>query len=180
MNKTFSSLLSASPSAKQLTLDLDALLSTSTPTPTASGSTTPISSGASTPTASSTNSNSPPTPTDGSSELENDWSSDGVSVGAIAGGVIGGALGLALVAGIIFFLMRRKRAKHRTSELDGNPYAGRAETGQAPYHDGGVKGEGHYPPQSYAHEADSEPAPVEMPAHGVEPMEMEGSRPVRH
>lgn len=47
-------------------------------------------------------------PADGSQQSESDGGS--VPAGAIAGGVVGGIAGLALVAGGIFFFMRRRKA----------------------------------------------------------------------
>jgi hypothetical protein len=159
LNSTFSSLLSASPTAAKLTLDLASFLSTSTPSLTPDSS-TPSTGGSSTPTTTPGNSGPPPSSN----------TSNGVSAGIIAGAVIGGVVGLALVIGGIFLLLRRKRGAAKGSELDGNPYRGRTEMGG--------KSQGHYQPVTYALEAEGHPAPVEMPVHHV-PVEMEGSRPAR-
>jgi LPXTG-motif cell wall-anchored protein len=42
-----------------------------------------------------------------------------LATGAIAGGVVGGVLGLALIAGLLFFFLRKRRRDHRDDFDDG-------------------------------------------------------------
>lgn len=48
-------------------------------------------------------------------------------MGGVVGGVVGGVLGLALLAGLIFFCMRRKRKSAAAAELPGNSESGDRE-----------------------------------------------------
>ena len=89
----------------------------------------------------------------GSSNSSNDNGGPSSNTGAIAGGVIGGVAVIAIIAGVIWFLMRRKRKEREKHSKQEWPQ-----------------------PQ---HRADPKYAPVEADADNERPIEIDGTRPVQ-
>ncbi|KAF2470930.1 uncharacterized protein BDR25DRAFT_28302 [Lindgomyces ingoldianus] len=162
LNKTFSSLSSARPSASSYSFNSAKLFASTTSgasssATAASASTTATSSAAS------------PTPTQGDS-------SGGISGGAIGGIVVGVVGGLAIIGAGCFFLWRR-RSNNSKATQDGNPYNGNPNMyggyGQVPqgspvpHEKYGMHGAPLVPP-TYP--------PVEMDATS-QPVEVEGNKP---
>jgi hypothetical protein len=194
-NKTYSSLLSASPSATALPIKLaDFEPSTST---TAEPATSSASGASTASTASTTNTSASNTPSSTSSaSAAADASSSGLSGGAI-GGIVGGVVGgLALVGLVAFLLWRRRRAaahEHAPiasspqSDKGTNPYEMSAyDTAAHPPTEAPVTTKYGYRDEAYAHEAPSsggyasevpgESRPVAYEMEGTAPAEMDGSR----
>ncbi|KAL8839985.1 MAG: hypothetical protein Q9170_001527 [Blastenia crenularia] len=126
-------------------------------------------------------SNPEPTPDPGPGSSSN--------TGAIAGGVVGGIVGLALIAGIAFFILRRRRNRYSkptgssTPELQSNNVHQLQEIGgeQREYYGGVDKNGKRYhdePPLAEMEEARPEMGHDEVGGSVVRPMEMEAS-PVR-
>jgi hypothetical protein len=203
-NKTYSSLLSASPSATALPIKLaDFEPSTSTTAEPATSSASAASaasttSGASTAsTATTTNNSASNTPSSTSSAAAAaGTSSSGLSGGAI-GGIVGGVVGgLALVGLAAFLLWRRRRAaahEHAPiasspqSDKGVNPYEMSAyDTAAHPPTEAPVTTKYGYRDEAYAHEAPGagtyasevpgESRPVAYEMEGTAPAEMDGSR----
>jgi predicted lipid-binding transport protein (Tim44 family) len=194
-NKTYSSLLSASPSATALPIKLaDFEPSTST---TAEPATSSASGASTASTASTTNTSASNTPSSTSSaSAAADASSSGLSGGAI-GGIVGGVVGgLALVGLVAFLLWRRRRAaahEHAPiasspqSDKGTNPYEMSAyDTAAHPPTEAPVTTKYGYRDEAYAHEAPGagtyasevpgESRPVAYEMEGTAPAEMDGSR----
>ncbi|KAF2019790.1 hypothetical protein BU24DRAFT_489676 [Aaosphaeria arxii CBS 175.79] len=169
VNETYSSLLSASPSASTLAFKAEVFQSSSTSTPVAtpSAATEPTIS-TSTQVAATTQAN---TATSSTIQPESSSSSSGISGGAIAGIVVGVIGGLALIGAGAFFLFKRKK-NDAGIELDGNPYNSNAYAHIGPpqeKYSSNAAHEVHSPVQSFP--------PVEMDGSGYKPIEMEGSNP---
>jgi hypothetical protein len=200
-NKTYSSLLSASPSATALPIKLaDFEPSTSTTAEPATSSASGAS-GASTASTASTatttnNSASNTASSTSTASAAADASSSGLSGGAI-GGIVGGVVGgLALVGLVAFLLWRRRRAAaHEHAPIASSP---QSDKGTNPYEMSAYDTAAHppaaapvttkygYRDEAYAHEAPSsggyasevpgESRPVAYEMEGTAPAEMDGSR----
>jgi hypothetical protein len=197
-NKTYSSLLSASPSATALPIklaDFEPSTSTTAEPATSSASSAPGASTASTATTTN-NSASNTSSSTSSASAAADPSSSGLSGGAI-GGIVGGVVGgLALVGLVAFLLWRRRRAaahEHAPiasspqSDKGVNPYEMSAyDTAAHPPTEAPVTTKYGYRDEAYAHEAPGagtyasevpgESRPVAYEMEGTAPAEMDGSR----
>ncbi|KAF2165051.1 hypothetical protein M409DRAFT_55953 [Zasmidium cellare ATCC 36951] len=101
MNETFSSLSSADPSATSYSVDVNSLAARATASSTSSSS------------LQSTSTTTSPSATTTQSPAPDD--SDSISGGAIAGIVVGCVVGLAAIAGLIWFLLRRRRSQKKSA-----------------------------------------------------------------
>jgi MYXO-CTERM domain-containing protein len=189
-NKTYSSLLSASPSATALPIKLaDFEPSTSTTAEPATSS----ASGASGASTASTASTATTTNNSASNTPSSTSSASASAAGGIVGGVVGG---LALVGLVAFLLWRRRRAaahEHAPiasspqSDKGVNPYEMSAyDTAAHPPTEAPVTTKYGYRDEAYAHEAPGagtyasevpgESRPVAYEMEGTAPAEMDGSR----
>ncbi|PVH94512.1 hypothetical protein DM02DRAFT_633656 [Periconia macrospinosa] len=203
INNTYSSLLSASPSAKTLTVELAALLSTSSSVPPSSSTSTPSNTPSSSPPAEPLSSTPSTTPsTSPSTSPSPPPTSSSISGGAIGGIVAGAIAGIAAVSGGIFLLLRRRRnnnaspsadhastspsSHNKTAEMDGASFV----TSQNPYINNGhaYSAVAQNPPGTsakYAYMAEAGAGngswhqPVEMPAEVAQEMDAghKGSAP---